>query len=107
MDNRVEAFFALVKAGLWEKEVRLSQFEKIDFTNASNLKVIGEGFFNSTDFGSIYLPTSVTTIKKNAFIDNKPSTKLIVYYAGTEEDFNKITIDSSNNNHYTVIYQTN
>ena len=30
-DNNIQAFFALVKAGLWEQEVRLSQFEKTDF----------------------------------------------------------------------------
>ncbi len=84
-----------------------SGFEKIDFTNASNLKVIGEHFFATTNFGSIYLPTSVTTIKKNALGDNQLSTKLIVYYAGTEEDFNKITIDPSNDGDYTVVYQNN
>ena len=27
----IESFFILLRAGLWEKEVRLSQFEKIDF----------------------------------------------------------------------------
>lgn len=31
IDNTIQAFFALVRAGLWEQEVRLSQFEKIDF----------------------------------------------------------------------------
>ena len=31
MTNNQRAFFALVKAGLWEKDVRLFQFEKINF----------------------------------------------------------------------------
>ena len=84
-----------------------SYFKYIDFSESNSLKVIGENFFNGTDFGSISLPTSVTTIKANAFVDNKSTTKLTVYYAGTEEDFNKITIDSSNSKHYTVVYQTN
>ena len=84
-----------------------SYFKYIDFSESNSLKVIGEDFFNGTDFGSINLPTSVTTIKANAFVDNNPSTKLTVYYAGTEEDFNKITIDSSNSKHYSVVYQNN
>ena len=83
-----------------------SYFKYIDFSESNSLKVIGEGFFNGTDFGSISLPTSVTTIKSQALVDSSTS-KLKIYYAGTEEDFNNITIDSSNNNHYTVIYQTN
>lgn len=32
LDNNTQAFLALVKAGLWESEVRLSQFESIDYT---------------------------------------------------------------------------
>ena len=36
-DNNTQAFFALVKAGLWEQEVRLSQFDKIDFGKVLNL----------------------------------------------------------------------
>lgn len=31
LDNNTRAFFALVKAGLWEQKVRLSQFGQIDF----------------------------------------------------------------------------
>ena len=30
-DSNIQAFFALVRAGLWEKEVRLLPFGKIDF----------------------------------------------------------------------------
>lgn len=30
-DNTIEAFFALVKAGLWEKDVNLSEFGEIDY----------------------------------------------------------------------------
>lgn len=37
MNNNVGVFFALVKAGLWEKEVRLSLFEKIDFDTVYRL----------------------------------------------------------------------
>lgn len=31
-NNNLQAFFALVRAGLWEKEVRLESYEKIDFS---------------------------------------------------------------------------
>lgn len=31
LDKNQEAFFELVRAGLWEKEARLSQFDKIDY----------------------------------------------------------------------------
>lgn len=36
-DNNTQAFFALVKAGLWEQEVQLSQFDKIDFGKVLDL----------------------------------------------------------------------
>ena len=32
LNSNQQAFFALVKAGLWEQEVRLAQFEKIDYS---------------------------------------------------------------------------
>jgi len=32
-----EAFYALVRAGLWEKDVQLSQFEKIDLSEINRL----------------------------------------------------------------------
>lgn len=37
LDNNTRAFFALVKAGLWEQEVRLSQFGQIDFDEVFRL----------------------------------------------------------------------
>ena len=37
MNNNFEAFFALVRAGLWEKEVRLLQFEQIAFNEIYRL----------------------------------------------------------------------
>ena len=36
-DNSQEAFFALVRGGLWEKEVQLSQFGKVDFDEIMRL----------------------------------------------------------------------
>ncbi len=36
-DNNKDAFLALVRAGLWEKEVRLSQFGEIDFSEIYQL----------------------------------------------------------------------
>lgn len=36
-DNNTQAFFALVRAGLWEQEVRLSQFGEIDFGKVLDL----------------------------------------------------------------------
>ena len=37
LDNNQQAFFALVRAGLWETEVKLSQFEQIDFNQVYRL----------------------------------------------------------------------
>jgi len=37
LDNNTRAFFALVKAGLWEQEVRLSQLGQIDFDEVFRL----------------------------------------------------------------------
>lgn len=36
-DNNIQAFIALVKAGLWEQEVRLSQYNTIDFLQVLKL----------------------------------------------------------------------
>ena len=36
-ENNLHAFFALVQAGLWEQEVRLSQFDKIDYTEVMRI----------------------------------------------------------------------
>lgn len=37
LDGNQQAFFALVRAGLWEQEVRLSQYEQIDFDEVFRL----------------------------------------------------------------------
>ena len=37
MDNNQKAFFELLRAGLWEKEVRLSPYKDIDFSVILNL----------------------------------------------------------------------
>ncbi len=37
IDNHTQAFFALLKAGLWERDVRLSQYKKIDFVKVYRL----------------------------------------------------------------------
>lgn len=37
LDNSQQAFFALVRAGLWEREVRLAPFEKIDYQEVYRL----------------------------------------------------------------------
>lgn len=37
LDNNIQAFLALVKAGLWEKEVRLAQYGCIDFNEILRL----------------------------------------------------------------------
>lgn len=45
LDNSIKSFFELVRAGLWEKEARLSVFDNIDFTTvykiAEEQSVIG------------------------------------------------------------------
>lgn len=35
--NNLEAFINIVKAGLWEKDIRLSYFGEIDFTSIYRL----------------------------------------------------------------------
>ena len=37
LDNNYQAFFALVRAGLWEQDVLLSQFDQIDFNEVYRL----------------------------------------------------------------------
>ena len=37
LDNNKEAFFELVRAGLWEKEARLLQFDNIDYASILQL----------------------------------------------------------------------
>lgn len=37
LDNNQQAFIELLKAGLWEKEARLSQYDKIDYTEVYRL----------------------------------------------------------------------
>ena len=37
IDNHTQAFFALLKAGLWERDVRLSQYKEIDFVKVYRL----------------------------------------------------------------------
>ena len=37
LDNNTQAFLALVRGGLWEKDVRLSKFEPIDFSRVLSL----------------------------------------------------------------------
>ena len=36
-DNTIETFFALLRAGLWEKDVRLAQYGEIDYENVLRL----------------------------------------------------------------------
>ena len=37
LDNNQQVFFALVRAGLWEKDIQLSQYNKIDFSEVYRL----------------------------------------------------------------------
>ena len=37
LDNNTRAFFALVKAGLWEQDVHLTSFNKIEFQEINRL----------------------------------------------------------------------
>ena len=36
LDNNSKVFFELLRAGLWEKEARLSQYKDIDFSNMTD-----------------------------------------------------------------------
>ena len=36
-DNNIKAFLELVRAGLWEKEARLSQFGEVDYEEIMGL----------------------------------------------------------------------
>ena len=36
-DNNIQAFFEIIRAGLWEKEASLSQFDNIDYAGILKL----------------------------------------------------------------------
>ena len=49
LDNNTKAFLELVRAGLWEKEARLSQFGRVDYEevmrpNKIRIKYLDENF---------------------------------------------------------------
>jgi len=56
LDNNLQAFFALVRAGLWGKEVRLSPYETVDFNEVyriaqeqSTIGIVAAGLEQLTD----------------------------------------------------------
>lgn len=56
LDNNLQAFFALVRAGLWGKEVRLSAYETVDFNEVyriaqeqSTIGIVAAGLEQLTD----------------------------------------------------------
>ena len=53
--------------------------------------------YTSTDIGKIYIPSSVTTIEREAFIRTIPS----IYYEGTENEWYRINIDPEGNEKWT------
>lgn len=59
-DNTIEAFFALVGAGLWEKEVKLASLGKIDFSRVLSLSeeqsVVGLVAAGMEHVGDVKLP---------------------------------------------------
>jgi hypothetical protein len=65
-----------------------------------SVTTIGEyAFFFCSSLTSVTIPDSVTSIGNSAFYDCKSLTS--VYYCGTEEEWNSIKIDSTNNSYLT------
>lgn len=64
LDNNTQAFLALVRAGLWETEVRLSQFNNIDFSQVLKLAeeqaVVGLVAAGIEHVSDVYVPKDVT-----------------------------------------------
>jgi hypothetical protein len=84
------------------------------FTDHNVSRFVTHGIYNITytyyNFATnIYLPTSVTSIPDNFFGDDGGITT--VYFAGTEEQWNAVTIGASGNSNYSsdkvrVVYNT-
>ena len=57
------------------------------------IEVFGEGAFQNLDVINLIIPKSLKTIKKDCFKGTYPTN---VFYEGTEEEFEKIVIESGN-----------
>lgn len=70
LNDNIQAFFALLGAGLWEKNVRLSEFKKIDYSKVYQLSeeqsVVG-----------------LVTAGLEKIIDNKPPQDMLLVFVGT------------------------
>lgn len=89
--------------------VMINSYDSGTWKFAEGLKTIGASAFeNCTGAVKVYFPISLNEIKSNAFSGCTSITD--VYYAGTEAEWNAITIGSNNSNitdariHYTVNY---
>ena len=63
LDNNLQAFFALVRAGLWGKEVRLSPYETVDFNEvyriAQEQSTIGLVAAGLEQFKDVKMPQNI------------------------------------------------
>ncbi len=63
----------------------------VNITIPENVSEIGDNAFNCMSLNMVSIPVSVTTIGKNVFTSSLKS----IYYAGTEAQWNAITIDDT------------
>ena len=72
-------------------------YSKIKFIELPNKldKIEHSLFFYCSSLEGIYIPKGIKAIEKNAFFDCDRLRK--IYYEGSEEDWNRIEIDDSNN----------
>lgn len=71
---------------------------------ASGVTTIGYGAFGwcRTKFAQVYIPKTVTLIEQYAFqLDNN----LVIYYEGTEEEWNAITFNNTTASSFDVLYE--
>lgn len=63
---------------------------------SNGTKTIGKNAFYNTDFDFVFLPSTIETISQYAFYSNMPANNVNVYYEGTEEQWQNITIETGN-----------
>lgn len=71
---------------------------------ASGVTTLGYGAFGwcRTEFAQVYVPKTVTLIEQYAFqLDNN----LVIYYEGTEEEWNAITFNNTTASSFDVLYE--
>ncbi|MGN1081450.1 MAG: leucine-rich repeat domain-containing protein, partial [Acutalibacteraceae bacterium] len=94
------------------KYIGAGAFDDCSLTEAvipEGVTYIGTGAFNGNAFGNLYLPSTIETLSGDIFMWYEIYDIMHVYYAGTEEKWNKLVADSGGlyyNNDMVVTYFT-